>query len=89
MTAPRLGWWWVAAPVLALGVVFFTFDKVLLAGYTIAAGLGLAAVLRLVLPTARSGGLAVRSRGVDVVTMAVLGVALAVITSVLDLRPRG
>ena len=71
MTAPRLGWWWLAAPVLVLGVVFFTFDEVLLAGYTIAAGLGLAALLRLVLPTARSGGLAVRSRGVDVVTMAV------------------
>jgi len=89
VTAPRLGWWWVAAPVLLAGVVFFLFDEVLLAGYTIAAGLGLAALLRLVLPTARSGGLAVRSRGVDVATMAILGVALAFITSVLDLRPRG
>ena len=89
MTAPRLGWWWVAAPVLVLGVVLFVLDEVLLAGYTLAAGLGLAALLRLVLPTARSGGLAVRSRGVDVVTMAVLGLALAFITSVLDLTPRG
>ncbi len=89
MTAPRLGWWWVAAPVLVLGVVFFVLDEVLLAGYTLAAGLGLAALLRLVLPTARSGGLAVRSRGVDVVTMLVLGLALAIITSVLDLTPRG
>jgi hypothetical protein len=89
VTGPRLGWWWLAAPVLLLGVVFFVLDEVLLAGYTIAAGLGLAAVLRLVLPTAHSGGLAVRSRGVDVATMAVLGVALAFITSVLDLRPRG
>jgi len=88
MTAPRLGWWWLAAPVLVLGVVLFLFDEVRPAGYTIAAGLGLAALLRLVLPTARSGGLAVRSRGVDVLTMAVLGLALAVITSVLDLRPR-
>jgi hypothetical protein len=89
VTAPRLGWWWVAAPVLVLGVVFFVLDEVLLAGYTLAAGLGLAALLRLVLPTARSGGLAVRSRGVDVVTMLVLGLALAIITSVLDLTPRG
>jgi hypothetical protein len=88
MTAPRLGWWWAAAPVLVLGVVLFLLDEVRPAGYTIAAGLGLAALLRLVLPTDRSGGLAVRSRGVDVVTMAVLGVALAVITSVLDLTPR-
>jgi hypothetical protein len=75
--------------VLVLGVVFFVLDEVLLAGYTLAAGLGLAALLRLVLPTARSGGLAVRSRGVDVVTMLVLGLALAIITSVLDLTPRG
>ena len=88
MLAPRLGWWWVAAPVLLAGVVLFTLDEVRPAGYTIAAGLGLAALLRLVLPTARSGGLAVRSRAVDVATMAVLGVALAVITSVLDLTPR-
>ena len=89
MTGPRLGWWWVAAPVLLLGVVFFLLDEVRLAGFTIAAGLGLAALLRLVLPTAYSGGLAVRSRGVDVATMALLGLALAFITSVLDLRPRG
>jgi hypothetical protein len=88
MTAPRLGWWWAAAPVLVLGVVLFLLDEVRPAGFTLAAGLGLAALLRLVLPTDRSGGLAVRSRGVDVVTMAVLGVALAVITSVLDLSPR-
>jgi hypothetical protein len=33
-----------------------------------------------VLPTARSGGLAVRSRGVDVLTMAVLAVALFAVT---------
>ena len=89
MTGPRLGWWWLAAPVLLLGVVCFALDEVQLAGYTIAAGLGLAALLRLVLPTAHSGGLAVRSRGVDVATMAVLGLALAFITSVLDLTPRG
>ena len=89
MTAPRLGWWWLAAPVLLAGVVLFALDQVRPAGYTIAAGLGLAALLRLVLPTARSGGLAVRSRGVDVATMAVLGLALAVISAVLDLTPRG
>jgi hypothetical protein len=87
VNAPRLGWWWVAAPVLVLGVLLFAYDRVLVAGYVMAAGLGLAAMLRLVLPTARSGGLAVRSRGVDVLTMAALGVGLAVITSVLDLRP--
>lgn len=85
MTAPRLGWWWVAAPVLGLGVAVFALDQVRFAGYLIAAGLGLAAVLRLVLPTARAGGLAVRSRAVDVLTMAALGLALAVVTYALVL----
>jgi DUF3017 family protein len=89
VTAPRLGWWWVAAPVLVLGLVLFWLDQVRLAGYTVAAGLLLAALLRLVLPASRSGGLVVRSRAVDVLTMAALGFGLAVITYTLDLRPRG
>ena len=88
MTAPRLGWWWVAAPVLFVGVVAFQLGHVRLAGYTLAAGLGLAAVLRLVLPTGVSGGLVVRSRLVDVFTMGMFGLVLAVITYSLDLNPR-
>jgi hypothetical protein len=70
-------------------LVLFWLDQVRLAGYTVAAGLLLAALLRLVLPASRSGGLVVRSRAVDVLTMAVLGFGLAVITYTLDLRPRG
>lgn len=89
MTAPKLGWWWVATPVLLAGMAFFALDQVRLAGYVLAAGLGLAAFLRLVLPTSRAGGLAVRSRAVDVLTMAGLGLVLAVITRVLDLTPQG
>jgi hypothetical protein len=88
VTAPRLGWWWFATPVLLVGVATFALGHVRLAGYLMAAGLGLAAVLRLLLPTEYSGGLAVRSRGVDVLTMAVLGVGLAVITYSLNLDPR-
>ena len=87
MTAPRLGWWWVATPVLVLSVIAYSRGEITLAGYLMAAGLGLAALLRLVLPEARSGGLAVRSRLVDVATMALLGLGLAVVTSLLDLRP--
>jgi hypothetical protein len=87
--APRLGWWWVATPVLVLGVVAFAVGQVRLAGFVIAGALGLAALIRAVLPTERSGGLVVRSRAVDVLTMALLGLALAVITASLDLRPRG
>jgi hypothetical protein len=89
VTAPRLGWWWVATPVLVLGVAAFALGHVRLAGYLIAGGLGLAALLRLVLPTARSGGLAVRSRALDVLMMAALGLALAVVTHSLNLNPRG
>ena len=47
-----------------------------------------AAVLRLVLPNALSGGLVVRSRLVDVFTMGMFGLVLAVITYSLDLTPR-
>lgn len=89
MTAPKLGWWWVATPVLLAGMAFFALDQVRLAGYVLAAGLGLAALLRLVLPASRAGGLAVRSRAVDVLTMTGLCLVLAVITRVLDLTPQG
>lgn len=89
MIAPRLGWWWAAVPVLVVGLVLFATDHVRVAGYALAAGLLLGAALRLVLPASRSGGLAVRSRVVDVVTMTVLGVGIAVVAALLDLRPRG
>ncbi|HEY3534281.1 MAG TPA: DUF3017 domain-containing protein [Pedococcus sp.] len=88
MTAPRLGWWWAVLPVLVLGLVVIALHHVRAGGYVLAAGAGLAALLRLVLPKSRSGGLAVRSRAADVTTLAVLALALAVITNVLDLRPR-
>jgi len=89
VTAPRLGWWWATIPALALGLVLIALQHVRAGGFVLAAGAGLAALLRLVLPTSRSGGLAVRSRAADVITLAGLAVALAVITAVLDLRPRG
>jgi Protein of unknown function (DUF3017) len=89
VTGPRLGWWWVATPVLVLSLVAYSRSEIRLAGYLMAAGLGFAALLRLVLPESRSGGLAVRSRLVDVATMVTLGLGLAVITSILDLRPLG
>lgn len=75
--------------MLLAGLGLFALDRVRLAGFVLAAGLGLAAVLRLVLPAAKSGGLVVRSRAVDVLTMAGLGLALATVTAVLDLTPRG
>jgi Protein of unknown function (DUF3017) len=89
VTAPRLGWWWAIAPLLLLGLGVFALGEVRAGGFLVAAAVALAALLRLVLPTARAGGLAVRSRTVDVLTLTALAVALAVVTGVLDLTPRG
>ena len=44
----------------------------------------LGSVLRFAIPVARAGLLAVRRRGVDVITMALLGVCLLVLASVVD-----
>jgi len=88
MTAPRLGWWWVPAVVVVAGLVLFVRDEVRTAGFVVAAGVLVGALLRLVLPTNHSGGLAVRSKAVDVLLMTVLGLGLATITAVLDLTPR-
>jgi hypothetical protein len=77
------------SPVVVAGLVIFAWGNVRLAGYVVAAGMGVGALLRLVLPTGLSGGLAVRSRTIDVLTMAVLGIALAVVTNSLNLHPRG
>jgi Protein of unknown function (DUF3017) len=89
VTAPRLGWWWVPVPVLLLGLGLIATDQIRFGGFVVAASVGLAALLRLVLPTSASGGLAVRSRAADVLTLAGLCAALALVTAVLDLRPRG
>jgi hypothetical protein len=88
MTAPRLRWWWAMAVVILAGIVLFTVHRVQLAGYVVGAGVLLGAALRLVLPTARSGGLAVRSRSLDVLLMTIFGTALIVVTAVLDMTPR-
>jgi hypothetical protein len=50
----------------------------------LAAALLLGSVLRFVLPPARAGLLAVRRRGADVVTMALLGIALLLLALVID-----
>jgi hypothetical protein len=80
--APRLANEWPALAVLAVGL----FGVVAAAQhhwrkglYVVAAALLLGAALRLVLPARRVGSLAVRAKAVDVVTMLVLGVALAVL----------
>jgi hypothetical protein len=76
------------AVVLVVGLLGYAVYRVQPAGYVLGAGILLGALLRLVLPTALSGGLAVRSRAFDVLLMTVLGLALIVITAVLDMTPR-
>ncbi len=49
--------------------------------YVVAAGLALGALLRLVLPTRRAGTLAVRTKPVDVVTLALLAAGVALLAS--------
>lgn len=55
--------------------------------YAVAAALGLAAVLRLVLPASEAGLLVVRNRLVDVVVLGVLCSAVVVIASVTPFPP--
>lgn len=76
-----LGLWWV----LPLGVVVALWmlfrGGVEPAGYVLAGTLALAAVLRLALPREMVGGLLVRSRAWDGLTLLALGVAVAVATA--------
>ena len=65
-----LGVWWVVAAVTVVGMVMISFGgRVRLGGFVVAASLVLAAVLRLLIPRGRGGGLEIRSRWRDVVTM--------------------
>jgi len=63
-------------------------DHVRPGGLVVAGALVAAALLRLMLPRARAGGLVVRSRPADVVFLLGMGLALFVIVIALDLRPR-
>lgn len=88
MTAPKLGWWWAPALVLIGGLALIATDRVRPGALAVAGALALAAALRAVLPSRVAGGLGVRSRGVDVLIMAGLALALAVIALWVDLTPR-
>jgi len=85
---PRLGPWWILSGGLLVGLVIVLSGHVRLGGIALAASLVGAGVLRLVLPQARLGGLAVRSRSADVVALVGIGLALAAVVFSLDLRPR-
>jgi hypothetical protein len=77
-------------PILLVGLIFAT--GFVLAGANfwrrgsllIGIGVGVAAVLRLVLPEERAGLLVVRSKGIDFVTTATVGAAMVYIASTID-----
>jgi len=88
MTSARFGALWLVAAALILGVALIGFGNVRWGGLVVAGTLVAAALLRLMLPRARAGGLVVRSRTADVTFLLVMGLALFVIVITLDLRPR-
>jgi hypothetical protein len=77
-------------PILLVGLIFAA--AFVLAGANfwrrgallIGVGVGLAAVLRLVLPDERAGLLVVRSKGIDFVTTATVAAAMVYIASTID-----
>jgi hypothetical protein len=73
----RLGLWWPVALVGVVGVAVVAAGQVRAGGYLFSAALALAAVLRAVLPQPRAGGLRVRRRWVDVLSL--LGLAAVVV----------
>lgn len=94
MIAPRRprsgpGAWWLPAIVLGAGLTLVVVgDHSLAGGLLMGSAFLTAALLRLVLPEDRAGGIAVRSRALDVITLMVLGVLLLVVFSVVDFRAR-
>ncbi len=79
----RLGPWWLVAAVGLTGLLFVGLHMVRLGGNLMGAALLLGAALRAVLP--RSGGLAVRRRWIDVMSLLALGTALLVAVALVRL----
>jgi hypothetical protein len=89
MTSARFGALWLVAAGLISGIAVMGLGHVRWGGFVVAGTLVAAALLRLMLPRARAGGLVVRSRSADTAFLLVTGLALFVIVATLDLRPRG
>jgi hypothetical protein len=89
MISARFGALWLVAAVLVSGVLVIGFGSVRWGGFVLCAALLGGALIRLVLPKGRAGGLVVRSRPADVLFLLGMGIAMFVIVVTLDLRPRG
>lgn len=88
MTSARFGALWLVAAALISGMAVIGFGHVRSGGFVLAGTLVAAALLRLMLPRGRAGGLVVRSRLADVLFLLGMGLALFVIVIAVDLRPR-
>lgn len=84
-----MGALWVVAVALISGLAVIGFGHVRGGGLILAGTMFAAALIRLVLPSARAGGLVVRSRPADVAFLLGMAVALLGIVIALDLTPRG
>ena len=71
--------------VVAAGIAIVSLHQLRAGLYVVAAGLGAAAALRLLLRPRAAGSLVVRSRQADVVVLAALAVAIAVLAAVTPL----
>jgi len=89
MTSARFGPLWLLAAAVISGLAVIGVGHVRSGGFVVAGALFAAALLRLILPPGRAGGLVVRSRLADVTFLLGMSVALFVIVVALDLRPRG
>jgi hypothetical protein len=89
VTRARFGALWLVAAGLISGLAVIGLGQVRWGGFILAGAVFAAALFRLALPSARAGGLVVRSRLADVFFLLSMAVALFVIVIALDLRPRG
>ena len=71
--------------VVAAGITTVALHRLRAGMYVVAAGLGVGAVLRLLLRPRAAASLVVRSRRADVVVLAALAVAIAVLAAVTPL----
>lgn len=81
-----LGLWWVLPIGLTAAVIVLFAGGLRVSGYVIAGTLAVTALLRLVLPRGVVGGLLVRSRAWDVLTLLAMAVSVAVLSATLLIR---
>ncbi|MDO5738841.1 MAG: DUF3017 domain-containing protein [Ornithinimicrobium sp.] len=80
-----LGPWWVGVAGLMMATVLLMAENLRFFGYAVGVTMGVLALLRAVLPERRAGGLRVRGKAFDVLTLTLLGLAIAVLASSLRL----